>query len=34
MNTHPYKNMYVYPISMSTSEKLSRFDLEIYEVGH
>jgi hypothetical protein len=34
MGTHPYKNMYAHPISMSTSEKLSRFDFEIYEVGH
>jgi phosphatidylserine synthase len=26
--------MYVYPISMSTSLRLSRFNLKIYEVGH
>jgi hypothetical protein len=26
--------MHVYPIHMSTSEKLSRLDLEIHEVDH
>jgi hypothetical protein len=26
--------MHVHPISMNTSERLSRFDLEIYEVSH
>jgi hypothetical protein len=26
--------MYAYPISMSTSERLSRLDLEIYKVDH
>jgi hypothetical protein len=26
--------MYVHHISMSTSEKLSRLDIEIYKVGH
>jgi hypothetical protein len=34
MSTHPYEHMYVHPISMSTSERLSQFDLEIHEVGH
>jgi hypothetical protein len=34
MNTHLYKHTYAYPILMSISERLSRFDLEIYEVGH
>jgi hypothetical protein len=28
MNTHAH------PTPMSTSERLSRFDLKIYEVGH
>jgi hypothetical protein len=26
--------MYVYPISMNTSEKLSRLDLKIYKIGY
>jgi hypothetical protein len=26
--------MYTHPILMSTSERLSQFDLEIHEVGH
>jgi hypothetical protein len=34
MSTHPYKHMHAQPISMSTFERLSRLDLEIYEVGH
>jgi hypothetical protein len=34
MNIHPYKYMHVYCISMSTSERLCWFDLEIHEVGH
>jgi hypothetical protein len=27
-------NIYVYPIPISNSERLSRFDLEIHEVVH
>jgi hypothetical protein len=34
MSIHPYEYMYIYPITMSTSERLSRLDLEIYEVDH
>jgi hypothetical protein len=34
MNTHPYQYTYVHFIPMSTSERLSRLDIEIYEVGH
>jgi hypothetical protein len=31
-STYPYEFMYVYPILMSTFERLDRFDLKIYEV--
>jgi hypothetical protein len=34
MSTHPYEHMRVHPTPMSTSERLSRFNLEIYEVSH
>jgi hypothetical protein len=34
MSTHSYKYIRAHLISMSTSEKLSRFDLKIHEVGH
>jgi hypothetical protein len=34
MNTHHYKHTYAHSIFTSTSEKLSRLDLEIHEVGH
>jgi hypothetical protein len=34
MRIHSYKHMYTHPIPMSTSERLSRLDLEIYKVGH
>jgi hypothetical protein len=34
MNTHSYKYMYAHPNHMSISKKLSRFNLEIYEIGH
>jgi hypothetical protein len=34
MRTHPYEHMHTYFTLMSTSERLSRFDLEIHEVGH
>jgi hypothetical protein len=32
--THPYEYMHGHSIHMSTSERLSRLDLEIHEVGH
>jgi hypothetical protein len=32
--THLYKHTHAHPTPMSTSERLSRFDLEIHEVGH
>jgi hypothetical protein len=32
--THSYKYMHAHPTSTSTSERLSRLDLEIHEVGH
>jgi hypothetical protein len=34
MSTHPYKHTHVHSAPMSTSERLSRLDLEIHEVGH
>jgi hypothetical protein len=34
MNTYPYEYMHAHTISLNTSERLSRFDLEIYKVGH
>jgi hypothetical protein len=34
IGTHSYKHSHIYSTSMSTSEKLSRLDLEIHEVGH
>jgi hypothetical protein len=34
MSTHHYKYMHAHPTSISTSERLSRFDLEIHKVGH
>jgi hypothetical protein len=34
MSTHPYEYMHAQLTPMSTSERLSRFDFEIYEVGH
>jgi hypothetical protein len=34
MSTHPYKYMHAHPIHMSTSERLSRFDLGIHKVDH
>jgi hypothetical protein len=34
MSTYPYEYMYVQAIPISTSERLSRLDLEIHEVGH
>jgi hypothetical protein len=33
-STHPYEHMYAHPISMSTFERLSRLDLEIYKIGY
>jgi hypothetical protein len=34
MSTHSYKYMHTHLISMSTSERLSRFNFEIYEIDH
>jgi hypothetical protein len=34
MSTHPCEYIHAYPTPMSTSERLSRFDLKIHEVGH
>jgi hypothetical protein len=34
MITYLYKHTHAHPTSMSTSERLSRSDLEIHEVGH
>jgi hypothetical protein len=34
MSTHIYEYTYTHTISISTSERLKRLDLEIYEVGH
>jgi hypothetical protein len=33
-STHPYEHTHVHSISMITSKRLSRLDLEIYGVGH
>jgi hypothetical protein len=33
-NTYPYEYTHIHPILMSTSERLSRLDLEIHKVGH
>jgi hypothetical protein len=34
MITHPYEHMHAHYILMIISKRLSRFDFEIYEVGH
>jgi hypothetical protein len=34
MITHLYEYTYTHLIPMSTSERLSRLDLEIHEIGH
>jgi hypothetical protein len=34
MITHPYKYTYSHHISMSTSERVSRLDIEIHKVDH
>jgi hypothetical protein len=34
MSTYSYKHMHTHSIFMSASERLSRLDLEIHEVGH
>jgi hypothetical protein len=34
MNTHLYEYTHTHHTSMSTSERLSRLDLKIHEVGH
>jgi hypothetical protein len=33
-STHSYEHTHTHLTSMSTFERLSRFDLEIHEVGH
>jgi hypothetical protein len=34
MNIYLYEHMHAHPTPMSTSERLSQFDLEIHKVGH
>jgi hypothetical protein len=34
MITYPYKYIYVHSILMNIFKRLSRFDIEIHEVGH
>jgi hypothetical protein len=34
MSTHSYEHTHIHFTPMSTSKRLSRLDLEIYEVGH
>jgi hypothetical protein len=34
IDTHSYKYMCVYPIIISTYERLNRLDFKIHEVGH
>jgi hypothetical protein len=34
MSTHPYEYTHIYSIPINTSERLSWFDLEIYEFDH
>jgi hypothetical protein len=34
ISTHLYEYIYAHPIPMSSSERLSRLDLKIHEVGH
>jgi hypothetical protein len=34
MSTHSYEYTHAHPTPMSTSERLSRLDLEIHKVGH
>jgi hypothetical protein len=34
ISTHPYEYIYVQSITMNTSEKLSRLDLEIHKIGY
>jgi hypothetical protein len=34
MSTHPYEHTHAQLTPMNTYERLSRLDLEIYEVGH
>jgi hypothetical protein len=34
MNIYLYKYIYVHSIHMSKFERLNRFDIKIYEVGH
>jgi hypothetical protein len=34
MNTYSYEHIYAYHICISTSERLSRLDFEIHEIGY
>jgi hypothetical protein len=34
MSTHSYKYRHTYPISISTFERLDRFDFKIHKVDH
>jgi hypothetical protein len=34
MRTYSYEHMYAHSTPMSTSERLSRFDLEIHKIGY
>jgi hypothetical protein len=34
MNTHSYEYIHIHPISKSKSERVSRLDPKIHEVGH
>jgi hypothetical protein len=34
MSTHPYEHMHAHSIPMSISERFSRLDFDIHEVGH
>jgi hypothetical protein len=34
MSTHPYEHTHAHLTPISTSKRLNRLDLKIYEVGH
>jgi hypothetical protein len=34
INTYPYKHTHAHSTPMNTSERLSRHDIDIHEVGH
>jgi hypothetical protein len=34
MSTHPYEHTHTHSTSVSTSERLSRLDIEIHKIGH